>query len=452
MRLFKNIVAGTILFTSGVIAAMLVVEVMFRLLGVTYPGPFLQPDYDTGWSHRSKTTFPNPIDGERNTITFNSYGMRDHREYELAKPSGTFRVAVLGDSFTEALQVPEEKDFCSIAQRSLSESNLLGVRKVEVLNFGVLGYGTGQELITLRRRIWRWAPDVIVLAFFTNDLADNTRATDAWEQPRGWSWGPRPFFTYQDGHLAEDDSFRESSRFTDRMRANRLSANEWGRGTLFPRHAWLYRILLDLRVRQVLYHLRSAPLVPPLFHLERWLERTLLFGDPDTPARGKADRLTPRPDKLFETEASLLGPPQDPMWRDAWSVTEGTIDEIHREVEAHGATFLLVVVSDPLQVYPNSNFRQGMLSDLFYMNHRIEQLGQHSGFEVLSLAEPFQRYADEHHIFLHDFEGGIPGWGHWNETGHKLAGEMIAAKICEMEGLQRSQAAGCSRWLSVQER
>ena len=98
----------------------------------------------------------------------------------------------------------------------------------------------------------------------------------------------------------------------------------------------------------------------------------------------------------------------------------------------HGARFLLVVASTSLQVYPDRNVRQTFVSDPFYLNRRLDALAQRSGFEVLSLGEPFQRYADEHHVFFHGFSNGLLGWGHWNERGHELAGEMIAAKICDM--------------------
>jgi hypothetical protein len=50
---------------------------------------------------------------------------------------------------------------------------------MEVLNFGVSAYGTAQELLTLREEVWRYAPDVVVLALFTgNDLSDNSAALD----------------------------------------------------------------------------------------------------------------------------------------------------------------------------------------------------------------------------------------------------------------------------------
>jgi len=51
---------------------------------------------------------------------------------------------------------------------------------------------------------------------------------------------------------------------------------------------------------------------------------------------------------------------------------------------------------------------------------------------VLNLAAPMQAYADEHHAFLAGFKSTKLGIGHWNAEGHRLAGELIAQKICRM--------------------
>jgi hypothetical protein len=97
----------------------------------------------------------------------------------------TLRIAVLGDSFTEAQHVAFEDTFCSVAQRDLQAQCPFAVggegkpqrlfTKVEVINFGCDGYGTTQELEILRHWVWRYAPDVVVLAFFNgNDVRNNS--------------------------------------------------------------------------------------------------------------------------------------------------------------------------------------------------------------------------------------------------------------------------------------
>ncbi len=41
-----------------------------------------------------------------------------------------------------------------------------------------------------------------------------------------------------------------------------------------------------------------------------------------------------------------------------------------------------------------------------------------------------QAYAEQNKVFLHGFGANI-GNGHWNQLGHRLAGEWIAQKLCE---------------------
>jgi hypothetical protein len=410
---------------GGIIFALVIAEIGLRIAGVAYllPTSFLQPDRDAGWAHRPAITIINPLEGLRGEVTFNRAGLRDDREFALSKPAGTLRIAVLGDSFTEALQVAEADDFCSIAERGLRQCAAFGGKKIEVLNFGVMGYGTGQELITLRRTLLRFSPNVVVLAFYTNDVADNTRATDAWERVRGASAGPRPFFTFDNGRLAEDVSFRDSPLFL-----NFLASNSWGPKPK-PR-SWIHHIITESRVWQVIHHFKFLQHVCGRAHTARSSLTNIHSEGASEPIAGVAsDAADP-----FAIEAGVLGPPRDPQWVKAWNLTEALINEIRVETIAKGAKFLLAIVSDPLQVYPDAKFRERYFggADEFYQNRRLMQLGARDGFDVLSLAKPMQRYADAHRIFLHGFAGGLRGWGHWNEAGHQLAGELIAAKICSM--------------------
>jgi hypothetical protein len=51
-------------------------------------------------------------------VTTNSVGLRDV-EHALSKPPGTYRIVVLGDSLSEAIQVDREKTFWAELQREL---------------------------------------------------------------------------------------------------------------------------------------------------------------------------------------------------------------------------------------------------------------------------------------------------------------------------------------------
>jgi hypothetical protein len=66
----------------------------------------------------------------------------------------------------------------------------------------VQGYGTAQELIMLRKKVWDYSPDIVILAFFIgNDVINNS--------PKLEYDRYRPFFAYDaSGKLVPDMSFR----------------------------------------------------------------------------------------------------------------------------------------------------------------------------------------------------------------------------------------------------
>jgi hypothetical protein len=57
-------------------------------------------------------------------------------------------------------------------------------------------------------------------------------------------------------------------------------------------------------------------------------------------------------------------------------------------------------------------------------------VGEREGFPVYNLAPDLQAYADRTQVFLHGF-GAQRGNGHWNEDGHRVAGELLTEKLCE---------------------
>jgi len=95
----------------------------------------------------------------------NSLGFRD-REHPRAKPPGTFRILVLGDSIAAGHQVERTADVFPARLEALLRERRL---PVEVLNFAVSGYNTEQEVETLRDKGLAFEPDLVLLAYCLND-------------------------------------------------------------------------------------------------------------------------------------------------------------------------------------------------------------------------------------------------------------------------------------------
>jgi hypothetical protein len=106
------------------------------------------------------------------------------------------------------------------------------------------------------------------------------------------------------------------------------------------------------------------------------------------------------------------------------------------EVEVHNARFLLVTLSNDIQVHPDTEFQNEFIDhygirDLFYPDRRIMFFGKKENIEILSLAPIFKKYAQKNHVFLHGLINSEScGLGHWNKNAHRLSGEIIAEYLC----------------------
>ncbi|MFO1432287.1 MAG: SGNH/GDSL hydrolase family protein [Candidatus Competibacteraceae bacterium] len=379
---------GATTIAGALVVGLLLAEVLLRLAGFSYPN-FYCPDSSVG-----RTNIPGAAgwftDEGRAYIEINSDGLRD-REHALIKPAGTVRIAVLGDSFAAAFQVAADQTFWGRLAPALEACPTLGGRHIEVINFGVVGFGTAQEYLMLKSRVWKYAPDVVLLAFLTaNDISDNARALKQSDLAA--------YFVHQDGKLVEDPLWLARS---EKLRP----------GALDPLWDPLYA---HSRVLQLLAKAREQI-------------KLLIAGD-----RPPALAIPGQEPGLYE---AVYREPRDPVWREAWSVTEDLIRTMASEVRSHGAQFMLVTLSNGIQVHPDPTIRRTFaehfeVTDLFYPDHRIEALARDAGIPYLMLAPSLLAWAEANGKCVHGFDNATPCAGHWNENGHRLAGEMIAAKLC----------------------
>lgn len=383
---------GILLGIGSGLATLLLLELLLRAAGIAYPY-FRQVDPVTGYALRPHAEGWSRDEGNA-YVTINGFGMRN-REVTVAKPPHTLRIAVLGDSFMEGVQVADDEVFAAVLERELGAC--MPDKRIEVLNFGVSGFGTAQQLLLLQDRVWKFEPDIILLSFFAgNDIRDNTQAmtngTDV------------PFFTLQSGALALDNSFAETAFF--RRQHSPL---------FWAMHAAVNRS----RTLQVL-------------NRARLLAREI----GNAPVRGDATRaLWKGPHFEDGVDANMLAPPKDTLWKEGWNITEALIAAMHADVAAHGARFLVMTVTHELQAYPDPSVRSLAtrelgVRDLSYADRRIQALGTREGFPVVSLADVLQPVIASGTV-LHGFPPKTAvGRGHWNNEGHRLAAQTAAKSLC----------------------
>ncbi|MBE9116975.1 SGNH/GDSL hydrolase family protein [Lusitaniella coriacea LEGE 07157] len=378
---FKPWQQNLLLVCFGIFSGLVVFEIALRLVNFSYPKFYIANDV-RGRVHRPGAEGWWRSEGEA-YIKINRDGLRDI-DRQQTKPQNTFRIALLGDSFAAAFQVPQAKTFAAILENKLSQCPKFEGKNVEVINFGVSGYGTAQQLLTLRTSVWSYSPDLVLLTLLTgNDIRNNSKSLEPDKV--------RPFFVYEADRLVPDFSFRNDPMF---------------------------------QLNQSKEYLRLGHLIARV--VDSIGTRKQIKEDLATQAKTLRE---PGMDEAIYLE------PTTPEWQEAWQITEDLLKLIDREIQEKNAEFWVVTLSNSPQVHPNPAIRQQYrqrwgIQDLFYPDRRIKKIGDRAGFPVLNLAPLFQKYADRNRTFFHGFKNTALGIGHWNETGHALAGETMAKRLC----------------------
>jgi hypothetical protein len=326
-------------------------------------GKRFRPDY------RGRVFVPEA--GREIELRFNREGLRGP-DWSLAKPPGTRRVAVLGDSMIASIATDETNTAVRLLETRLNDEHREGAAW-EVLNFGVSSSSTGNELVLYRKVAARYAPDVVLCAFFVgNDLADNSfRLTQA----------PRLYF-----ELDAQGALRQRP-FTAAPGAQSASLGGW-----LDRHsrlyAWQKAALRDMKGR-----LRSSVRRPEPAH---WI--------------------------FAENEP--------PDVADAWRLTGRLLAAFREEVQASGGRFAVLVVPSAEQVYDDLwaalRTQAGADADTarFRRDHpqqRLAALCEAAGIPIVTMIDDF-RAAAPHADSRLDSEWLFHlGRWHLNDAGQRLA-------------------------------
>lgn len=380
------------LIGASLLFSLLMIELMLRLLGWSHP-LFAKPDPDLGWSFRSGVS---GWSSHEDTVhlTMNRFGFRGS-EWPEQPASGTIRIAMLGDSFLDSSNLADQHDLARLVEHETKSCPSIAGRRVEVLNFGVSGYGTAQQYLQLQNRVASFRPDLVVLAFYAgNDVMNNSLALSAESQKT------KPYFVETpSGELRLDVSFRDSDAFRKEVRSD-----------------WVRRAVNSSYLLQALKQVvHGRPAIPSPVRFENG-------------STGKG-----RPDFL-PTDPALFSPPADETWRAAWSVTEKLLLRMRDWSQQRKLGFGVVIIPDPVEALPSADWRSAVAREiksdnLDYPVQRIAGFAAQNNLPHLSLLEPLRNYGERERVFVYGFPPML-GNGHLNPTGSEISGKEIAGWLC----------------------
>lgn len=323
---------------------------------------YTEPDPLIGWRFTPEARYwhhkenPRAISGR-----INRHGWRDH-DRTLRKPDGVYRVAVIGDSYVEAMQVELDSTFMSIAERADGPG-------LEVLNMGRSGMAPAEELLVLERDALAFDPDAVAVFFFPlNDIDDvHARTADT---------ALRPFFhVTTGGELELDVGFSRGRAFRLRRAINPLKQHS----ALVSLVAERYN--LATRARRRGGKSAGAPSIPAALSL-----------------------CTTRPDSLAASSYALC---------------KRLLKESARLCEKRGIRFALFCIAVAYDEDSISRMREvDPTFDPMFFDRDLRAWADTIRVDFVGLQEPFaQRGGEAAHALQ---------WAHWNYAGHRLVAREFA--------------------------
>lgn len=284
-QIFLNIIAIVI----GCLIFFVILEVVVRVAKLEGE-VFITLDPCVGHINKPRISGTHVFADSKNFVEFNSRGFHD-AEHLIEPKEGVKRILVLGDSFTEALQVKRSEMFGKLLEKNLNDSKV----PVEVISMGISSYGTDQALMMYRCVGRLYKPDLVLLNFSSNDSGDNYFKKSPY----------KPEFHLDNGNLVLDNTY--STNIENRIRERTSFSRE---GILF----WFKENSYAARYLKKKYDIISA------------------------------NRNTKNVSDTSRNTVALVRKVNDDEQNKAWELTEKLIDELNKEVEQDGAKLLLIKI------------------------------------------------------------------------------------------------------------
>ena len=345
-------------------------------------GKFARYDPLLGWAGKEDVEGDFEWIDARHRVAQNRYGFRG-KAYPFKK-SDTRRMVVLGDSFVWGFGVENEDIFTSMLE-------VKSRGRLEVVNLGVSGYGTGQEFLLWKELGSKWSPDTVLLFI--------TPITDLGEVLHSVAHGyPKPQFILDEKGrpILKNTPVPERSSWEEEAKPQTLEQGRTMQWLLA--HSTIISIFSDLALKNA--------------STRKLLESWGVVG-----GRSLGD------------DWDYLVYMKEPSGEDrmGWKILLELVGEIDRSASEQGAELKVVIVPSMLQVYPEiwtaytsqSFVPKDIELDVMAPNKLITAHLKTMDIEVVDLASDLKA-AGEDNPYLY-----FPVNRHWTREGNRVVMESL---------------------------
>lgn len=388
-----------VLLLLGTTTALIAAEVFVRLWNPsilqtsrTHPfyeserKKFCQYDATLGWAG-----IPD-IKGSLKWIDFehpvqhNQHGFRG-KNYPFQR-SDKKRIVVVGDSFVWGFGVNDQEIFTAQIENQLGD-------QWEIVNMGVSGYGTDQQIILWESLGQKWNPDHVFLFFtFVNDLYDNIL-------PERYGY-PKPIIRFKPDRSITLVNVPVPPPKKEETEVQYLKKPPISKPAQWFNHSSFFRLILA--------KLSTFPSLNTRF--QKW-------------------RLIPIRQTGELTEVPLY---QDQKELDVDSIyrhSEDLLRYLNGKVKERGANLTVFLVPSVIQVYPSyqSDFHRRFIgqnegeTDYYRPLRRLKKIGNRLKIRMIDLLPPFQKAGQRNPRLYY------PVNMHWTSEGHRVVAETVISHI-----------------------
>jgi GDSL-like Lipase/Acylhydrolase family len=329
-----------------------------------------------------------PVKGEVSPdrmIVFNAQAVRSRKEFSPQPVDGLVRIAAFGDSFTLGAGVADQDTW----EEQVSRSG----KGIEVLNFGVGGYGFDQAYLRYLHEGKTYRPDIVVLGFMSENIFRNVNVfRPFYNNAYAGNLLPKPRFLLNGERLVlQENPVKTAADLQRLLDEDRQVLSEFGKNDYHYQKRYpqgTFDFLPSVRLGKIV--------VQRLGEMAR------------------EDVITP--DGSYNTRS------------EAFKVTDRIFEKFYRAALMNGSLPVILVYPDrpDIKAFPQrqTSRYQPLLKSFESKQYRFIDL---------------MRAFTQHDPALDWKKLSVDGWGHYSPLGHKITAEHLL-KYLDEQGLTSREA------------